>query len=188
MKRSRWIAALLTVSVAAAATAAPLVQEMGMPAPQKEHEMLLKGVGKWEGTITMMMPGMPSEPTPASEEVTALGQFWTTSHFKTSFMGMPFEGHGQFGYDPEKGEFVGTWIDSMQPAMALMSGEYDEENNALHMRWMAPDMTGQMVPHRSVNVQTENSYKMEFFQGEGEGTKTMEIEMKREPVEASAGK
>ena len=83
--------------------------------------MILKGVGEWEGTMTMY--GMGPEPItiPAKESVTALGQFWTQSHFSCDFGGMAFEGSATSGYDPAKKKFVGTWIDNMSTAWVLGS-------------------------------------------------------------------
>ena len=46
------------------------------------------------------------------------GGLWVASTFQGDFGGMTFEGRGQFGYDPAKKKYVGTWIDSMSPASA----------------------------------------------------------------------
>lgn len=188
MLRSRLAVTLLALTAGTVAVAAvqPLFQEM--PQPTEQHQLIQKGVGDWEGTVTMFHPGMPTEPAPATEKVTALGGFWTTSHFKSEFMGMPYSGHGQFGYDPAKKKYVSTWIDSMSSFLSVTEGEYDEKTNSMTMHWVAPGMTGEMEKHRSVNVIGENSYVMTFFLGEGEGVKSMEIKMKRKPMDASAPK
>jgi Protein of unknown function (DUF1579) len=53
------------------------------------------------------------------------GGLWMVSKFEGEFSGSKFEGHGQFGYDANKGKYVGTWIDSMSPSMTLLEGSYD---------------------------------------------------------------
>jgi hypothetical protein len=158
----------------------PAQDDMGMPTPTAEHQKLMAGAGEWTGTITMFdMPGMEAKPSPATETVTAIGGFWLLSDFKCDFMGMPYHGSGHVGYDAEKKKYVGTWVDSMSSYLSLMEGQYDEAKKAVVMRWKAPDMTGQIVPHREELVENGDTRTMTFYAGEGEGKKTMTIEMKR---------
>ncbi|MCB9903381.1 MAG: DUF1579 family protein [Planctomycetes bacterium] len=173
------VVAVSAISVAAVRPALLFPQEM--PKPTEQHKMLMKSVGTWEGTLTMSMPGMPTEGVAAKEVVTAFGPFWTTSHFTCDFMGMPFEGSGLMGYDPNKEKYLGTWIDNMSPALAVMEGELDEESGKLTMHYEAINMmTGEMTPHSNVMTMGENSYTLEFYMGEGdEAMHTMTIEMKR---------
>ena len=44
---------------------------------------------------------------------------------------MAFEGRGQFGYDPAKKKYVGTWIDSMSPTLRVLEGTYDAKTKTL---------------------------------------------------------
>lgn len=171
---------LLVVALAGAlslAAATPLLlQDMEMPQPTAEHAMVQKAVGHWEGTVTMSYPGMPETPTPATEDVRSAGPFWVLSDFRSTFMEAPYEGHGAFGYDPGRGKYVGTWLDNMSSYLSIMEGEYDEATYTLTMTWNAPDMTGEIVPHRSEQVMGDEAYTMSFFTG---GAKTMVIQMKR---------
>lgn len=158
----------------------PAAQEEGMPTPTKEHQQILAGVGDWEGSITLFgIPGVEPTPVPAKEKITGIGGFWVISDFTSEFMGQPYHGSGHVGYDADKKKFIGTWVDGMSSYLSVMEGEYDESKKALVMRWKAPDMTGQMASHRSESTETGDSRTMTFFMGEGEGTKTMVIEMKR---------
>jgi hypothetical protein len=158
----------------------PAQDEMDMPKPTAEHQKLMAGAGEWAGTITMFdMPGMEAKPAPATETVTSIGGFWLLSDFHCDFMGMPYHGSGHIGYDAEKKMYVGTWVDSMSSYFSLMEGKYDEAKKAVVMRWKAPDMTGQIVPHREELVENGDTRTMTFYAGEGEGKKTMTIEMKR---------
>ena len=50
------------------------------------------------------------------------GGLWVLSKFEGDFGGMKFEGRGQFGYDPIKKKYVGTWIDSMSPTLSVLEG------------------------------------------------------------------
>ena len=169
MLRTRLFASVLLLATGTLAVAAIRPSTQEPVEPTKQHEMLMKSVGEWEGTATLFVPGMPSTPVPATETVAAFGPFWTTTDFKSVLMGVPYNGRGSFGYDPAKGKFLGTWIDSLSPNLSVMEGDFDEASRSITMRWEGPDMTGTIVPQRSVNVMGEDSYTMTFFMGEGEG-------------------
>ena len=180
--------AAVTVLVAAVR---PLMQDMEMPQPTEQHKHMLAGVGEWEGTLTMFVPGMSAAPAPAHESITPVGGFWIQSRFTCDFMGAPYLGTGTHGYDPMKKKFISTWADSMSSYLAIMEGDIDPKTKALVMHWDAPGMTGAMEKHRSETIETANNRTMTFFTGEGAGTKSMVIEMKRKdskPSEAGAPK
>ena len=161
------------------ACTAPPPMDMTPPQPTAEHQMLQKGVGTWEGTLTMYMPDVPATPIPAKEVVEPIGPYWTQSRFTCDFMGMPFMGTGAMGYDTVKERYVGTWIDNMTTELAVMTGEM-EADGTLVMRFTARDpATGDPTPHRIETTFADNSYVSTFFHGTGSGTKAMVIEMKR---------
>ena len=59
------------------------------------------------------------------------GGLWMLSSFEGEFGGAKFEGRGQFGFDANKGKYVGTWIDSMSPNMSLLEGSYDAKTKTM---------------------------------------------------------
>ena len=59
------------------------------------------------------------------------GGLWVLSKFDGDFGGVKFEGRGQFGYDPGKKKYIGTWIDSLSPTMSLLEGEYDPKTRTM---------------------------------------------------------
>ena len=163
-----------------------------MPEVTEHHKRILAGVGDWEGTITMFMPGAEPTPMPAQEKVEALGSYWTTSTFTSDMGGMAFMGKSSLGYDTEKKQYVGTWIDSTTTYLTVMTGEFDAKKSALIMRWKGPNWTGDgtIVDFRNESIQRADAMVTTFYMGAGEGTKHMEIKMKRKaaPVDAGAGK
>jgi Protein of unknown function (DUF1579) len=194
MVRARLVAPILALGLAACASepsapkpdaskpaaAKPEMAAMGMPTPGPEHKQLLQSVGTWEGTVTMFMPDMPTTPAPAKEVIEPIGEFWTQSKFTCEFMGMPYLGTGCVGYDPQKHQYVGTWIDNMNPMCIVMSGEMDAAKKTLVMHWQSPDpATGKIGPEHSETVYSKDSYTATFYRGEGAGTKVMEMSMKR---------
>ena len=158
-----------------------LSDDAEMPKPTEHHEMILEGVGEWTGKIIINEPGQPQMAIDATETVTALGGFWTTTEFKCDYMGMPFEGRALTGYDVDAKKMVGTWCDTMSSYLAVMEGEIDLENKTIEMTWEAPVMGFEgLVPHRSVMKCGEDEYTSMFFRGEGDAEiQNMTIEMKR---------
>ena len=171
---------LLVLAACSSAPPAPPADAMQMPPPTAQHKLLLEGVGTWEGTLTMWMPGQPEQKIVAREVIEPLGDYWTRSKFTCDYMGMPFEGTATMGYDPVKKRYVGTWVDNMTMELAVMEGEMSADGKTLVMKWTARDpATGEPTPNRSETVRSGDSTASTFFHGTGQGTKSMLIEMKR---------
>ncbi len=122
---------MLTMSVSLA-----FAQEGGefappVPKPTKQHEMLKKDVGKWTAEMKMYMAADAPPMVMPCTEVNAMleNDLWLLSEFESG----PFKGRGQFGYDPNKKKFVGTWIDNMNAEMGVMEGDYNEATDELVM-------------------------------------------------------
>lgn len=147
--------------------------------PTAEHAELMQGVGSWVGTLQSFMPGAPAEPMAATEEVVAVGGFWTHARFSCMFMGQPYVGTGCVGYDAATGSYVGTWIDNTSSYLAMMQGKKIPGTDDIEMRWMAPSPEGVMTAHRSVTNRTDNAYTITFYSGDGAGEKIMVIAMQR---------
>ena len=127
-------------------------QDCQMPQPTAEHGLLMEMVGTWNVDCSYFMgPGEPMR-TQAQETIEPVGGFWTVSLFESLFMGAPFAGRATMGYDPQKGKWVGTWIDSMMPHMFVMEGDMDPETHVLTMHCEGPSMTGGTAPYRSVST------------------------------------
>jgi hypothetical protein len=108
-------------------------QEMP-PKPTAEHKILAADEGTWDAAIKSYPNGPDSEPMAAKgvEVNTVLpGGLWISSTFQADFGGMAFEGRGQFGYDPNKKKYVGTWIDSTSAALTVLEGSYDAKTKTL---------------------------------------------------------
>lgn len=139
----------LLLAVMATATVSAQV-----PAASKEHKILKMEEGEWEAkTMLWMGPtGLLPEPLVSSGKETnrMIGDFWTVSDFSGDFGGMPYTGHGQFGYDAEKGKYVGTWIDSFSPNVTMMEGTWDAEKKT--MTYMTTGMGMDGNPSKGKNV------------------------------------
>jgi hypothetical protein len=144
----------LAASVLGAASFAT-AQELP-PKPTAEHKILAADEGTWDAAIKSYPDGPDSEPVVAKgvEVNTVLpGGLWVSSTFQADFGGMTFEGRGQFGYDPNKKKYVGSWIDSMSPALTVLEGSYDAKTKTLTYKGdgVCP-IDGSKVAHRMVTT------------------------------------
>lgn len=116
------------------------------PMPQTEHQQMARDAGVWNAEMTMWTePGAEPMTQPATETNTMLGPFWLLSEFKCESGEFPFTGHMQLGYDPTEKQYVGTWIDTMNPYLSKMTGSYNAKTQTLTMVSKGRDfMTGQM--------------------------------------------
>lgn len=151
--------------------------EAMMPKPGPEHARLKKLAGTWDYTLSFMMgPGQPPQETKGTEENRMMGEFWILSDSKSEMMGMPFEGHGTYGYDIYKKKNVGTWVDSMTPEIMYMEGDYDEKAKTLTFTATSHDpMTKKEMKQRIVEECIDDDHRnMHFF---GPGPDGKEVEM-----------
>jgi hypothetical protein len=42
-----------------------------------------------------------------------------------------FEGHGIYGFDPVRGKYVGTWVDTMRTSLAQLEGTWDADKRTM---------------------------------------------------------
>lgn len=128
MKRGLTFLAVTFLTALAVAQEPPPI-----PQPLPEHKVLTADVGTWDATIKSSM-GPDVEPAVSKgTEVNEImpGGMWRLSRFDGNFGTMRFQGRGQFGFDPVKKKYVGTWIDSMSTILSVLEGEYDEKTKTM---------------------------------------------------------
>jgi hypothetical protein len=112
-----------------------MAQEPPAPAkPLPEHKILASDEGTWDATIRMYAGGPDAEPSVSKgSEVNEVlpGGLWVLSKFEGEFGGMKFYGRGQFGFDPVKKKYVGTWLDSMSTVLSVLEGDYDAKTKTM---------------------------------------------------------
>jgi hypothetical protein len=122
--------------------------------PQKEHQWLQRLVGEWtfEGEA-MMKPGEPPEKFKGTESARSLEGIWVVAEGQGD---MPCDGPATtimtLGYDPQKKQYVGTWIGSMMTHLWVYEGQLDAAGKVLILNSEGPDMAaeGTMVKFRDV--------------------------------------
>lgn len=125
---------LLTASILGTPALALAQDAPTPPKPTAEHKLLASEEGTWDATIKSFTAGPEAEPTisKGTEVNTVLaGGLWLLSKFEGDFGGVKFEGRGQFGFDPVKKKYIGTWIDSMSPSLSVLEGSYDAKTKTM---------------------------------------------------------
>ena len=137
MNLPKSLARLCVAAAVLGASASGMAQEGDgppIPKPTAEHKILAADEGTWDATIKSFLAGPDAEPTVSKGvEVNTVmpGGLWVLSTFRGDIGGMAFEGHGQFGYDPLKKKYVGSWIDSMSPSLSVLEGTYDAQTRTM---------------------------------------------------------
>jgi hypothetical protein len=124
---------LLRLCVVVSVLATPAMAQPGAK-PTDEHKILASQEGTWDATIKSFTAGPDAEPmvSKGTEVYTVMtGGLWVLSKFDGDFGGMKFEGRGQFGYDPIKKKYVGSWIDSLSPNLSVLEGSYDPKTKTM---------------------------------------------------------
>jgi hypothetical protein len=144
---------------------APCMQAEAQP----EHDWLQKFVGEWVyETEALMEEDKPFEKCVGTESVRSLGGLWILA-----------EGHGEMpgggaatmlltlGYDPQKAQFVGTWVGSMMTHLWVYSGDLSADGTTLTLETEGPAMSGEGALTKYRDVTT--------FQGNDQRTLTSSI-------------
>lgn len=131
--------------------------------PGPEYDVFKKDLGKWTCKIT----DMQGQVTEGAETDRMLGGYWLLTDFEGKLFGQDFKGHGVYGYDTSKKQYVGTWCDSLGPVQMQMIGKWDEATQTLTYTGEAPGMDGKPT----VNTMT-TTYK------DGKRTMTMHSQPK----------
>ena len=168
--KTRLLACLLPLFLLAPLSA----QEPPKPGPQ--HQKLAAHAGTWDAAIEMMGPDgkmMPSKG--ASVQTMGPGGFWLLDDFVADLGGQPFHGKGATGFDPLKGKYVGTWIDSMSPSLLVLEGDFDASGKVLTMTGTAPGFDGKPAKYRMVTTFVDaKTMRFEMFVA-GEDGKEMKM-------------
>lgn len=119
-----------------------------------EHEWLQKLVGEWtyesEATVE---PGQPPTKCVGTESVRSIGDLWVMGEGRGE---MPGGGTAimvtTIGYDPEKKQYVGTFIGSMMSNLWVYEGTLDPAGRMLTLNTEGPNFCddGKRTTYRDV--------------------------------------
>jgi len=164
-----------------------------MPKPTAEHQKLAACAGTWDAVLATTGPdGKAVQANGVSVMKMSLGGFWLVDDYSMAeFMGGPFQGHGITGYDPTKGKYVTTWVDSMTPSMLVMEGNYDKDGKVLTMTGTGIGMDNKPAKYRNVSTwKSADTMVFEMFitGTDGKETSVMTITYTRRGAKAEDAK
>lgn len=121
--------------------------------PQAEHQWLQKLVGEWTyETEATMGPDQPPAKATGTESVRSLGGLWILAEEQGEMPGCGATATTMMtlGYDPQKRQYVGTWIGSMMTYLWMYHGELDAAHKVLALDSEGPAMTeeGKLAKYR----------------------------------------
>jgi uncharacterized protein DUF1579 len=113
---------------------------MELSTPSEHHAKLEAFVGSWDVTTKFWMaPGAPPQVNTGTSEIKwILGGRFIQEDFQST-MQMPgaepqaFQGVGITGYDNAKGQYTGTWADTMSTTALSSVGQFDDSTQTLSL-------------------------------------------------------
>lgn len=151
-------AALLLAGAGLHAALAPLLRQEPVKAGA-QHQVLQQMVGDWDAEVNMGGP-----PSKASQTVKSMpGGMFVMGDMSADFGGMPFHGHGVWGYDQRKNKYVGLWVDNFDSSLQLQEGTYDEKTKTLTLDGESVGMDGKPAIYHYVTKFTgKDSFDFEL--------------------------
>ena len=143
----KYFTSTLLVFVFASSAAVSFAQDAAPPAPGPELDVFKAEVGTWDVEITVFVDPEHPETSKGKETNRMLGGFWLLTNFEGKMMGMDFKGHGMYGYDTEKKQYVGTWVDSVSSKKMEMVGTHDAASRTMTYEGMASGPDGKATKH-----------------------------------------
>jgi len=158
------------------------------PDLRKEHQWLQRLVGEWVFEPEPVGPGGTGEGMAGSESVRMLGEAWAICEMQ---VGTPGEDEGRnimtLGFDPEKDQFVGTFVSSMMTNLWVYQGELDESGTSLLLDTEGPSFTSEGVKSRyrdriELVHQDERVLSSSVLDPDGQWREFMRMRYRRTPL------
>lgn len=151
----------------------------GTPGPQ--HEALASRAGSWkiEGQM-WMAPGADPTPMPATAETEVLlGGRYIVEEFRSTVMGMPFEGRLMQGYDNLNQRYWSLWTDNMSTAYWLSHGTETSPGEVEFTGTATDFLTPNGRPMRmTTTTNADGSYTMKMFDTSKDGGEFQSMELR----------
>lgn len=164
--------ALALCSLAATARA------QAVPQPGPEHEPLKKLVGTWDAVMNMQGQESPGVMT----FKLICGGMWLESDYQGQVVGQKFSGHGLDGYDQAKKKYVSIWVDSMESAPMVSTGDMDSKTHTLTLVGEAAAPDGKPQKYKTISHLKDDdhlSFTMSMSAADGSETPVFTIKYTR---------
>lgn len=154
-------------------------------AQAKDHLWLKQLVGKWDAKFKMyMQPDQPPSESTGTDSIRVLGDLWIIAETKTTMMGAPYNGILSLGYNPQKKNFHGTWIDSFGGCLWIYKGTLNDAGDTLTLETEGPSLEapGKTARYKEIIQITgkdSRTFTSSFETEDGKWKKILTIEYRR---------
>jgi hypothetical protein len=169
------IALLTTVTNVYGQSADEMKKWQDFMTPGAMHKWLANFNGTWDVEMTSYMnPANPEKSAGTGSYSSIMNGLYQVGDFKSSMMGMPFQGHSITGYDNAKKLFISTWVDNFGSGIIYMTGTYDEATKTLNLKGSQTDpVTGKdAVIREEMKIINDDTYNLLMY-GPGPDGKEM---------------
>ena len=155
--------------------------------PGPEHQNLAFMIGAWTTTSMTWFagPDAPATTTRGTAECRwILGGRYVQMVYRSTMMGMPFEGISISGFDRARNVYCDTWVDNMSTGPYTSTGAYDAKKKVFTYHGQMNDpvtkIYGYTVKSR-ITILGPDHFKFEMFNPhQGESAKMMEVIYQRQ--------
>ena len=153
--------------------------------PNEHHKHLRKMTGTWDFKSKFhLLSGQIIEMTGVEIAKMQPGGFWLISDYTGKYMGMPFHAHALIGYEAHKKKYSGTWTDSFDSVLVILSGTCSKDGKTITMvgKGYAPVQKREIIYKHIYETKDTNTkiYKLYYVEAEKEEL-IMEFASKRRP-------
>ena len=125
------------------------------PGTSADAERVARLVGEWDAQVAF--PGGP--PVAGRSRVRLLeGGTWAVEDFEAQMRGLPFRGHGLFGWDAQRGQYSSVWVDNMENKLTTGTGAWDEAAGAFVLRAQMDMGKGPVTMRETWRFQGKNAF------------------------------
>ncbi|MGB7344732.1 MAG: DUF1579 domain-containing protein [Pirellulaceae bacterium] len=106
-------------------TMAP-AQQPELPSTEKEHQWLNQFAGEWTSVSqSVAYDDQPATKCTGAMKSRMLGEFWIINEITGDMGGSSVDAIQTIGYDADKKQYIGTWVDSMMNHLWRYEGTVD---------------------------------------------------------------
>ncbi len=145
--------------------------------PDEPQKALAATAGKYSiKTKSWSEPGGPAtEETGTVTRTMTLDGRVLVEELNSTFMGVPFTGHGMRGFDNVSGKYWATWTDSMSTGLMVSEGKCDAKQNCTYTgSWNDPIKKGPVTARMISRWPTPTTEIFEMY-GPGKDGKEMKM-------------
>jgi Protein of unknown function (DUF1579) len=143
-----------------------MMKEMMALAP--EHAYLKQYLGTWTTEMTFAHDSEGNKVKGTATFTEVFGGRYIKSDFQSTMEGQPFLGSMTMGFNKNRKQFEGIWIDSMGSQVYMFTGTADSTGKVITTTGSMDSMMGDKTTSKEVTTFSGNTMTFEMFHAEGD--------------------